>query len=142
MIQISGVTFGVHVPYKTAPTLNRLLCQGVRHVVLEPLAAGVGAAATAARVKEAILFNAAAQCMPHLLHPLPSHAMQADAMAQLLAARKWVRSLVLHGTAPRDRLLQAPFSEVPGGSASNQWPKSCSSCQTIGANTTSAMCGC
>jgi ABC transporter substrate binding protein (PQQ-dependent alcohol dehydrogenase system) len=97
--------------------LESLLAQGVRHVVLELPAAGVVAAAAAARGRDVILFNAAApedalragQCAPHLLHTLPSHAMQMDAIGQLLAARKWNRPLVLHGQAPADRLLLAAF---------------------------------
>jgi len=67
-----------------------------------------------------ILFNAAApedalraaQCAPHLLHTLPSHAMQMDAIAQLLVQRKWSRPLVLHGPLAGDRLLQAAFQRA------------------------------
>ena len=99
--------------------LQQLLAQGVRHVVLELPAAGVVAAAAASR-GDAILFNAAApedalragQCARHLLHTLPSHAMQTDAIGQLLAVRKWNRPLVLHGTAPADRLLLAAFQRT------------------------------
>jgi ABC transporter substrate binding protein (PQQ-dependent alcohol dehydrogenase system) len=97
--------------------LQQLLQQGIRHVVLELPAAGVAAVAAAARGREVILFNAAApddalrgaQCAANLLHTLPSHAMQADAIAQLLAARKWNRPLVLHGTGAADRLLLLAF---------------------------------
>jgi ABC transporter substrate binding protein (PQQ-dependent alcohol dehydrogenase system) len=95
--------------------LQQLRRQGIRHVVLELPAAGVVAAAGAAQ--DLILFNAAApqdalraaQCAPALLHTLPSHAMQTDAIAQLLAARKWGRPLVLSGPLPGDRLLLAAF---------------------------------
>lgn len=95
--------------------LRQLQRQGLRHVVLELPAAGVVAAAGAAR--EQILFNAAApqdalraaNCAPHLLHTLPSHAMQMDAIAQLLVARKWNRPLVLFGPLPGDGLLRAAF---------------------------------
>lgn len=100
-----------------AAALQQLLAQGVRHVVLELPAAGVIAAAAAARGRDLILFNAAApedalragHCAPQLLHTLPSHAMQMDAVGQLLAMRKWNRPLVLHGPAPADRLLLAAF---------------------------------
>jgi ABC transporter substrate binding protein (PQQ-dependent alcohol dehydrogenase system) len=96
--------------------LRQLLKQGVQHVVLELPAASV-AAVTAAAGQRAILINAAApedalrgpQCAPHLLHTLPSHAMQMDAIAQLLVARKWPRPLVLVGPAPQDRLLEAAW---------------------------------
>lgn len=97
--------------------LQRLLQQGARHVVLELPAAGVAAVTAAAAGKDVILFNAAAPedalraalCAPHLLHTLPSHAMQMDAVAQLLAARNWSRPLVLVGGTPADRLLQAAW---------------------------------
>lgn len=97
--------------------LQQLLLQGVRHVVLELSAAGVAAVSAAAAGKDVILFNAAApedalraaQCAPHLLHTLPSRAMQFDAIAQLLVARKWNRPLLLVGPTPGDRLLQAAW---------------------------------
>lgn len=93
--------------------LNQLLQQGAKHVVLELPVAGVAAAAAAARGRDVILFNAGApedalrgaQCAANLLHTLPSHAMQADALAQLLVARKWNRPVVLVGPLPADRLL-------------------------------------
>lgn len=100
-----------------AISLDQLMRQGARHVILELPAAGVAAVAAAARGKDVILFNAAApedalrgaQCAPNLLHTLPSHAMQADALVQLLVARKWGRVVVLTGPTPGDRLLQAAF---------------------------------
>lgn len=103
-----------------AAALHQLLAQGVRHVVLELPAPGVVAAAAAARGREVILFNAAApedalraaHCAPNLLHTLPSHAMQMDAIGQLLAVRKWNRPLVLHGAAAADRLLLAAFQRT------------------------------
>lgn len=96
--------------------VQQLLARGVRHIVLELPAAGVVAASAAAGT-QAILFNAAApedalragQCSPQLLHTLPSHAMQMDATAQLLVARKWTRPLVLVGPTEADRLLQAAW---------------------------------
>lgn len=97
--------------------LAGLLKQGVRHIVLELPAAGVVQVTAAARGKDVMLINAAApedalraaQCAPYLLHALPSHAMQADALAQLLAARKWNKPLLLHGPSPQDQLLLSAF---------------------------------
>lgn len=97
--------------------LQQLLQKGVRHLILELPAAGVAAVTAATAGKDVILFNAAApedalraaQCAPHLLHTLPSHAMQMDAIAQLLVARKWSRPLVLTGPTPADRLLAAAW---------------------------------
>src|SRR3569833_3911111 len=100
--------------------LDPLLRRGVRHVILELPAAGGAAVAAAARGKDVILFNAAApedalrgaQCAPHLLHTLPSRAMQMDAIAQLLVARKWSRPLVLVGPTPGDALLTAAWQRA------------------------------
>ena len=100
--------------------LDQLLRQGASHVLLELPAAGVAAAAAAARGKDVILYNVAApedalraaQCAPNLLHTLPSHAMQMDAIAQLLVARKWARPLVLVGPTPGDALLLAAWQRA------------------------------
>ena len=100
--------------------LDQLAKQGVRHVVLELPAAGVAAAAAAGAGKDLLLLNAAApedelraaRCAPQLLHTIPSRAMQADALAQLLVARKWARPLLLHGPTPADRLLLAAFQRA------------------------------
>lgn len=100
--------------------LDQLAKQGVRHVVLELPAPAVAAAVAAAAGKDLLLLNAAApeddlrgaRCAAILLHTLPSHAMQADALAQLLTARKWGRPLLLHGQAPADRLLLAAFQRA------------------------------
>jgi ABC transporter substrate binding protein (PQQ-dependent alcohol dehydrogenase system) len=97
--------------------LDKLLKQGVRHVVMELPAAGVVAVTAASTGKDVLLLNAAApedvlraaQCAPQLLHTLPSHAMQADALAQMLTARKWTKPLVLYGPTAADRLLLTAF---------------------------------
>jgi len=98
--------------------LDGLIRQGVRHVVLELPAAAVVQATAAARGKDLLLINAAApedalraaQCAPFLLHTLPSYAMQADALAQMLVARKWNKPLLLVGPLPQDQLLMAAFA--------------------------------
>ncbi|HEX2546030.1 MAG TPA: ABC transporter substrate-binding protein, partial [Ramlibacter sp.] len=125
-LQMAGWTSAQVVPAEAATAsglpaaLQQLLQQGVRHVVLELPAAGVAAASAAAAGKDVILFNAAApedqlraaQCAPHLLHTLPSHAMQMDAIAQLLVARKWTRPLVLVGPTAGDALLLAAWQRA------------------------------
>jgi ABC transporter substrate binding protein (PQQ-dependent alcohol dehydrogenase system) len=98
--------------------LAGLLKQGVRHVVLELPAAAVEQVTAAARGKDVLLINAAApddalraaQCAPYLLHTLPSHAMQTDALAQLLISRKWSKPLLLRGPLPQDQLLVEAFT--------------------------------
>ena len=98
--------------------LDALVRQGVKHVLLELPAAAVAQVAAAARGKELILLNTAApedalraaQCAANLLHTLPSHAMQADAIAQFLVARKWNKPLLLVGPSSGDQLLLAAFA--------------------------------
>ena len=126
ILQGAGLTDSRLLPLEAANAaglpglLEQLLRQGVGHVVLELPAAGVAAVAAAARGKDVILYNAAApedalraaQCAPQLLHTLPSHAMQMDAIAQLLVARKWARPLVLVGPTPGDALLLAAWQRA------------------------------
>jgi ABC transporter substrate binding protein (PQQ-dependent alcohol dehydrogenase system) len=107
--------------------LQALLAAGARHIVLELPATSVLAASNAlkalpaAKQQGVLLFNTAAaddalrgaQCSAALLHTLPSHAMQMDALAQLLAARKWTKPLLLHaaqGTSTADELLLIAFN--------------------------------
>lgn len=127
-LQLVGRTSARLLPVQAASVaqlpaaLQQLMRQGVQHVVLELPAAGVVAIAAAAADKEVILFNAAApedalragQCAQQVLHTLPSHAMQMDAIAQLLVARKWTRPLVLVGPTAGDRLLQAAWQRSAG----------------------------
>ncbi|PSL10947.1 amino acid/amide ABC transporter substrate-binding protein (HAAT family) [Marinobacterium halophilum] len=43
------------------------------------------------------------QCVPGMLHTVPSRAMLTDALAQWLASRRWQRWLILEGNQPEDR---------------------------------------
>lgn len=60
-----------------------------------------------------VLFNATAtddalrgqQCHARVFHVLPNERMYADAVAQLLAARRWSRVLVLQGPEPADQAM-------------------------------------
>ncbi|WP_253261852.1 hypothetical protein [Ramlibacter montanisoli] len=112
-----------------AAATQRLLQRGTRHILLELPAAGVAAVAAATAGRDVILFNTAApedalrgaQCAPHLLHTLPSHAMQMDAIAQLLVARKWIRPLVLVGPLPGTSCCWRPGSAARSASACAAW---------------------
>lgn len=87
--------------------LQRLEKSGAAAIVLDLPADWITKAAPAVRVP---LLNAgepddvlrAAQCQPNLLHTYPSERMRADAVAQVLASRRWSRVLVLHGAGPED----------------------------------------
>lgn len=76
--------------------------------------------ARAERGKDLILFNVSATgdalrgaaCQPELLHVMPSRAMLADALAQVLLARKWPRVLVLRGPLPEDKADADAFAHA------------------------------
>lgn len=97
--------------------LEDLIKKGARHVVLELPAAEAALLAEQTRGKNVLLINAGApedmlrgpKCNG-LLHTLPSHAMEADALAQYLASRKWTRPLVLYGASPDDQALLKSFA--------------------------------
>ncbi|MBE0505636.1 MAG: ABC transporter substrate-binding protein [Marinospirillum sp.] len=64
---------------------------------------------------ETLIFNAGSkddalrvdQCIPGLLHTLPSRAMLTDAMAQWLVSRRWRKWLLITGQQPEDRAYAA-----------------------------------
>src|SRR5260370_13660475 len=81
---------------------------GARFVLVDAAPAALLAAARARR--DAVIFKVAAEadalrgtdCLPNLMHVIPSAAMRADALVQYLVARKWRDVLVLEGPAPQD----------------------------------------
>jgi ABC transporter substrate binding protein (PQQ-dependent alcohol dehydrogenase system) len=100
-----------------AATVRALAAAGARFVLLDlpgPVAATVAAATADENV---LLFNISADadalrgaaCRPHLLHTIPSAAMQADALAQLLKLRKWHDVLALAGLNDEDTAQLAAF---------------------------------
>ncbi len=84
--------------------------RGARFILVDAAAETLLAAARTARGRDILLFNVAAEsdalrskdCMPNLMHLVPSAAMRADALVQYLVARKWRDLLVLEGPAPQD----------------------------------------
>lgn len=97
--------------------VGKLNTAGVRFFLIDAPGAVVAEVAQALRGRELLLFNVSAaddalrqeQCQPNLLHTLPNHAMQADAMAQYLVSRKWRTVLLLEGPRADDRLESAAF---------------------------------
>lgn len=69
--------------------------------------------------KAPLLFNATADdddlrgahCHPNVFHVFPNQRMQTDALAQLLAARRWSRVLVLQGPTDADQHLGRAFTQ-------------------------------
>jgi ABC transporter substrate binding protein (PQQ-dependent alcohol dehydrogenase system) len=98
----------------------RLNDEGVRYFLIDADATVVAEVAQALRGRELLLFNVSApddalrgaQCQPHLLHTAPSHAMQADALAQYLVSKKWRSVLLLQGPLPEDALLAQAFERA------------------------------
>ena len=87
--------------------LAQLVKAGAAAVVLDLPAAWI--ASSAAGTSIALLNAGAADeaprqqaCLANLFHTLPGERMRADALAQALLARRWMRVLLLHGTRPQD----------------------------------------
>ncbi len=88
---------------------EKLARDGIRFVVADLPAADLLTLADS--LKDAVLFNAGAEddslrekdCRANLLHTLPSRAMQADALAQVLVRRNWKKWAMLVGPAPEDQ---------------------------------------
>lgn len=89
-------------------TARELHEQGVRLFVINAPATALHQLSLA--LPDSLLFNAGSaddalrrsQCLPNVLHTLPSRAMLADALAQFLAVRKWTRWLLISGTTDDD----------------------------------------
>ncbi|MBS0553018.1 MAG: amino acid ABC transporter substrate-binding protein, partial [Proteobacteria bacterium] len=95
--------------------IGKLNAAGVRFFLIDAPGAVVAQVSQAVRGRELLLFNISAaddalrqeQCQPNLLHTIPNHAMQADAMAQYLVSRKWRSVLMLEGPLADDKLVSA-----------------------------------
>jgi len=106
---------------KTAADLvgevKRLSAAGVRYFLVDADAVVLDALAKATADRDLLLFNIsepsdalrAGGCRAHLMHTLPSYAMRADALAQVLIANKWREVLVLKGPLEGDAAYAAAF---------------------------------
>jgi ABC transporter substrate binding protein (PQQ-dependent alcohol dehydrogenase system) len=81
--------------------------QGLRLFVVNAPAASLRR--LAAVLPDSLLFNAGSptDCLPNVLHSLPSRAMLADALAQFLVVRKWQRALLIVGPTADDQAYAA-----------------------------------
>jgi ABC transporter substrate binding protein (PQQ-dependent alcohol dehydrogenase system) len=97
--------------------IDRLYREGVRYFLIDAPGAVVGQVAHATRGRDLVLFNVSARdddlrqqrCQPHLLHTIPHHAMETDALVQYLVSRKWRNVLILAGPQADDRLVGEAF---------------------------------
>ncbi|EME69485.1 hypothetical protein H261_13014 [Paramagnetospirillum caucaseum] len=98
-----------------AGVAERLAKEGIRFAVADLPAAELLRLADAARDSGLVLINAGAEddilreaeCRANLLHTVPSRAMQADALAQVLVRRNWKKWAMLVGPAPEDQARAA-----------------------------------
>lgn len=115
--------------------LARVARAGSPYVVLNTGAATIDRVMAQADAGRYLWLNAGApddrlrqqQCRPNLLHTLPGRAMQADALAQYLATRRWSKWFLLTGPAPADALYAAAIRRAAkrfGGRivAEKRWP--------------------
>lgn len=83
--------------------------QGLRLFVVNAPASTLGQLSQA--LPDSLLLNAGSaddslrqnQCLPNVLHTLPSRAMLTDALAQFLSVRKWQRWLLISGPTEDDQ---------------------------------------
>lgn len=84
-------------------------------LLLDASAESVLAVADLPDAKGALIFNVAsgerrlrdADCRPNLLHTIAEDAMRADALMQVLKARRWTRTALIVGPRPRDEAFAA-----------------------------------
>lgn len=97
--------------------LQALKQKGAKFVLTDLPAAELAPLAKSTRDQELVLLNISApednlrqtDCQPHLYHLLPNYAMQTDALAQFLVARKWTKVLHLTGSSPMDEQWSQAF---------------------------------
>ncbi len=100
--------------------IDALAKEGVHWFLIDAPDAAVAEVAQATRERGILLLNISARgddlrgarCQKHLLNVVPSRAMLADALAQLLVARKWPEVLILEGPLPEDQAMTAAFEHA------------------------------
>jgi ABC transporter substrate binding protein (PQQ-dependent alcohol dehydrogenase system) len=100
-----------------AERIGAMAKQGVHWFLLDAPDDAMAAVAKALKGRDLLLFNISApgdglrgaDCQRELVNVYPSRAMLADALAQLLVARKWPEVLVLRGPLAEDKAASAAF---------------------------------
>ncbi len=100
-----------------AAAAKDLAGRGIKLILSDLPADKLLAAADAVRTQNAVIFNAAApedalrmaDCRANVIHVAPSNAMLADAVAQYLVWKKWIRWLLVLGSHPDDELLASAY---------------------------------
>lgn len=94
------------------PAFEELVAKGNQFVVLNLPAAQVLKIADAAKGRDILLFNAAAEeeslrnedCRDNVMHVAPTRSMLTDSLAQFLVWKRWRNWLVIYGPHPNDQL--------------------------------------
>ncbi len=102
---------------RLADTARSMVAAGTRFISLDLPAAQIETVTRATAGLDVVLFNIRAAddhlrgtaCQPHLMHLIPSHAMQADAIGQFLARQGWREVLLLVGPDDADRAMASAF---------------------------------
>jgi ABC transporter substrate binding protein (PQQ-dependent alcohol dehydrogenase system) len=97
---------------------DELHAQGLRLFVVNAPAATLRQLSR--RLDDSLLLNAGSrddslrqhECLPNVLHTLPSRAMLADALAQFLSVRKWQRWLLISGPTEDDQAYAAALKRA------------------------------
>jgi ABC transporter substrate binding protein (PQQ-dependent alcohol dehydrogenase system) len=97
---------------------DELHAQGLRLFVVNAPAATLRQLSQ--RLDDSLLLNAGSrddslrqhECLPNVLHTLPSRAMLADALAQFLSVRKWSRWLLISGPTEDDQAYAAALKRA------------------------------
>ncbi len=103
-----------------AERVDALAKDGVHWFLVDAPGAAMAALAKQMRGRDVLLLNISARddalrgaaCQKDLVNVIPSHAMLADALAQLLVARKWREVLVLQGPLDEDKAATAAFEHA------------------------------
>ncbi len=103
-------TFVATPPEGADAAFDQIIADGIRLIVVLANADDLLRLSDKAAAADALIFNAATpdvalrddQCRANLLHVAPSHAMNADAVAQFAVWKKWRNWFVIAGSNPQD----------------------------------------
>lgn len=103
-----------------AAHIDALAKDGVHWFLVDAPGAAMADLAKRMHGRDLLLFNISARddalrgaaCQKDLVNVMPSYAMLADALAQLLVARKWPQVLVLQGPLAEDKAMAAAFEHA------------------------------
>ncbi|MCH9699301.1 MAG: ABC transporter substrate-binding protein [Gammaproteobacteria bacterium] len=101
-------------------TIESLLKQGRQYLLLDLPEYTLARLNSIASNKPVLMFDVSGQtdqfrhdnCLPNLLHMLPSRAMRADALGQYFVGKRWTRWLLVSGQTERDQLFAAAIKRT------------------------------